>query len=182
MISDYKVIEAANGDAMQVLAAAAIAAGFQPLGNGYCTQDNKLCQPFAKGQIAGSAIAWVEVLATAALLDGAGVVPVMVGGGADQYKVRDIRLVGGGTNFGGTGDRLLDLTDGTTVWTTIANADLETAPAATLEWGNAKVPFLTGKSDVASVAGSTIGFKYSGGTTDHGTGSIKFSVLLEKVA
>jgi hypothetical protein len=129
------------------------------------------------------ALKWADVTVTAALLDAAGSVPVVVGGSGDQFKIRDIKLVGGGTNFGAGGDRLISLTDGTTVWTTIANADIETAPAATLPWGNAKVPFLTGTSDVASAAGSTVRFQYSGGATDHsGTGSIKFSVLVEKVA
>jgi hypothetical protein len=126
---------------------------------------------------------WVDVTVTAALLDSAGAVAVIAGGSGDQYKIRDIRLVGGGTNFAAGGNRLISLTDGTTVWTTIANADIEAAPAATLAWGDTKVPFLTGTSDTASVAASTIRFQYSGGTTDHSaTGSIKFSVMLEKVA
>jgi hypothetical protein len=129
-----------------------------------------------------SNLVWVDVTVTAAILDGGGQVNVMPSSTSDSYKVRNIRLVGGGTNFGAGGNRLMDLTDGTTVYTTIANADLEAAPAATLDWGNAKVPFLTNKSDVASVAGSAIGFKYSGGTTDHTTGSIKMSGCLEKVA
>jgi hypothetical protein len=91
--------------------------------------------------------------------------------------------VGGGTSFAAGGDRLISLTDGTTVWTTIANADIESAPSASLMWGNAKVPFLTGTSDTASASNAAIRFQYSGGTTDHsGTGSIKFAVLLEKVA
>lgn len=188
MITDYKVVEASSAAEMLTLAAAAIAAGFQPFGTPFeRTSPNypanaMLCQAFVKGLLSGSALGWVDVTATAALLDGAGTVPVIVGGTGDQYKVRDIRLVGGGTNFGAGGNRLLDLTDGTTVWTEIANADIETAPTVTLDWGDAKVPFLTGTSEVASAAGSTIGFKYNGGTTDHVTGSIKFSVLLEKVA
>lgn len=130
-----------------------------------------------------SPIKWVDVTVTAALLDAAGTVNVIAGVAGDQYKIRDIRLVGGGTNFGAGGDRLIDLTDGTTIWTTIANTDIETAPATTLSWGNAKVPFLTGTSDTASASNQAIRFVYSGGTTDHGgTGSIKFSVALEKVA
>ena len=129
-----------------------------------------------------SQLKWVDVTCTAALLDAAGTVVVIAGVAGDQYKIREIRLVGGGTNFGAGGDRLLDLTDGTTIWTTIANADIETAPAATLTWGNAKVPFLTGTSDTASASAANIRFQYSGGTTDHTTGSIKFSILLEKVA
>ena len=141
--------------------------------------------------IAMSELKWVDVTCTATLLDastGTGKVNVIAAGtgvnATDQYKVRNIRLIGGGTNFGAGGDRLLGLTDGTTVWTTIANADLEAAPAATLDWGNAKVPFLTGTSDTASAAGAQIYFQYSGGTpaTPHTTGSIKFSVCLEKVA
>jgi hypothetical protein len=125
---------------------------------------------------------WVTVTCTAALLDGAGTVPVIVGGTGDQYKIREIKLIGGGTNFGAGGDRLLDLTDGTTVWTTVPNTNLETAPAATLRWGTTAVPFLTGTSDTASAAAGTIRFQYSGGSADHTTGSIKFDVLLEQVA
>ena len=125
---------------------------------------------------------WVDVTATAALLDGALKVKVLTGVAGQQFKVRSVRLVGGGTNFAAGGDRLLSLTDGTTVYTTIANADLEAAPSATLDWGNAKVPFLTGTSAVATVAGGDLWLAYSGGTTDHSaTGSIKFSVQLERV-
>lgn len=130
-----------------------------------------------------SPLKWVDVAATAALLDGAGVVNVVAGVAGDQYKVRDVILVGGGTNFGAGGDRTISLTDGTTTWTTIANADIETAPAASLRLGDVKVPFLTGTSNTASVAGQAIRFAYAGGTTDHGgVGSITFSVCLEKVA
>lgn len=126
---------------------------------------------------------YVDVVCTAALLDSAGKITVAAAETGKQYKIRDIILVGGGTNFGAGGDRLLSLTDGTTVWTTIANADLETAPSASLPWGNAKVPMLTGTSNTASTAGARIWFAYSGGTTDHsGTGSITFSVGLERVA
>lgn len=141
--------------------------------------------------VALSELKWVDVTCTAAALDastGTGKVNVIAAGtganATDQYKIRDIRLVGGGTNFGSGGDRLLSLTDGTTVWTTIANADLESAPAASLAWGNTKVPFLTGTSDTASAAGAQIYFQYSGGTpaTPHTTGSMKFAVCLEKVA
>ncbi len=135
-----------------------------------------------------SELKYVDVTCTATLLDastGTGKVNVIAAGAAtDQWKIRNIRLVGGGTNFGAGGDRLLGLTDGTTVWTTVANADIEAAPSATLDWGNSKVPFLTGTSDTPSAAGAQIYFQYSGGTpaTPHTTGSIKFSVCLEKVA
>ena len=133
--------------------------------------------------VAISPIKWVDVTVTAALLDAAGNVEVIAGVAGDQYKVRDVILVGGGTNYAAGGDRLISLTDGTTTWTTIANADIETAPAASLRLGDVKVPFLTGTSDTASASAAAIRFQYSGGTTDHSaTGSINFAVCLEKVA
>lgn len=125
---------------------------------------------------------WVDVTVTAALLDGAGTVNVIAGVAGDQYKVRGIRLVGGGTNFGAGGDRTIVLTDGTTTYTTIANADIESAPAATLDWGNAKVPYNAGTSNTATASGAALRFQYAGGSADHTTGSIKFSVNIEKVA
>jgi hypothetical protein len=98
-----------------------------------------------------------------------------------QYYVSNVVLVGGGTSFGPTGDRLVSLTDGTTVWTTIANADLEAAPSVSLPFGNAKVPYLTGTITTPSAAGAQIYFQYSGGTTDETTaGSIDFFVTLTK--
>jgi hypothetical protein len=123
---------------------------------------------------------FVDVTCTAALLDGALSIVVAAGRQGVQFKVRDVVLVGGGTNFGAGGDRLLALTDGTTTYTTIANADLETAPAASLPFGNAKVPMLTGTIDTKTAEGSDLVFKYSGGTTDHTTGSIKFRVLVQE--
>lgn len=130
-----------------------------------------------------SQLKWVDVTVTAALLDSAGTVNVIAGVTGDQYKIRNVILVGGGTNFGAGGDRTISLTDGTTTWTTIANADIESVPSASLMWGNSKVPFLTGTSDTASASNAAIRFQYAGGTTDHsGTGSIKFAVLIEKVA
>ena len=132
-----------------------------------------------------SNIKWVDVTVTAAALDASsqtGTVTVAAAATGDQYKIRNVILVGGGTSFGAGGDRTVDLTDGTTIWTTIANADLESAPSASLMWGNAKVPFLTGTSGTASAAGAAIVFKYGTGSSAHTTGSIKFAVQLEKVA
>lgn len=137
--------------------------------------------------LTGSSLIYTDVAVTATLLASSGKIyvanPTAVGDSRAQYKVRDIVLVGGGTNFAAGGDRLISLTDGTTIWTTIANADIESAPAASLRWGDTKVPFLTSKSATASVAGAGVYFAFSGGTTDHGTtGSITFTVCLEKIA
>ncbi len=128
-----------------------------------------------------SSLKWVDVTVAASALDGAGAVNVIAGVSGDAYKIRDIILVGGGTNFGAGGDRNISLTDGTTTWTTIANADIETAPTNSLRWGDAKVPLLGSTSNTQSVTGQAIRFSYSGGATDHGgTGSLKFSVCIEK--
>lgn len=140
--------------------------------------------------VAGSSLFYFDVTVTAAALDAGtrtgkvyvvqpSVVPGLAGA---QYKVRDIILVGGGTSFGAGGDCTLSLLDGTTTWTTIANADLESAPSASLPWGNTKVPMLTSTSNTASAAGASIYFQYASGTTAHTTGSIVFTVCLEKVA
>lgn len=123
---------------------------------------------------------FVDVTCTAALLDGALSIIVAQGRQGVQFKVRDVVLIGGGTSFGAGGNRLLDLTDGTTVYTQIANADLESAPAASLPFGNAKVPMLTGTMDTKTAEGENLVFKYSGGTTDHTTGSIKFRVMVQE--
>lgn len=144
-------------------------------------------QNLAKALIdAATKVVTTTVTCTAALLDAstrAGKIEVAPAVAGYQYKIRNIILVGGGTNFGGAGDCLLDLTDGTTIYTTIANADLEAAPAASLPLGNAKVPLLTGTIDTATAAGAQLYFQYkAGSTTAHTTGSIKFIVTYERVA
>lgn len=127
----------------------------------------------------GSVLQYVDVVCTAALLDGALSIIAVPGKTGWQMKVRDVKLVGGGTNFGAGGNRLLDLTDGTTVYTTVPNANLETAPTVSVPLGNAAIPFLTGTINTKTVAGADLVFKYSGGTTDHSTGSITFQVCVE---
>jgi len=126
---------------------------------------------------------YTTVTVTAALLDGGGNVAAFTASAGDQIKVEEIKLIGGGTSFGAGGDRNISLTDGTTTYTTIANADIESAPATTLRWGDTKVPFSAGSADTATVASQNLRFAYSGGTTDHGgVGSIKFRVGFTKVA
>lgn len=184
-VTDYQVLEAVDAASMLAQGITAIAAGYQPFGvpfernSATYPYNSLLCQAFTKGLPAlllTTGPKWVDVTVTAAILDGAGSVEVMHASG---YKVRDVKLIGGGTNFGAAGDRLIGLTDGTTTYTTIANADIEAIPSVTLPLGNAKVPFLTGT--IATATAGPLVFKYSGGTTDHVTGSIKFSVCVESI-
>lgn len=125
---------------------------------------------------------WYDVTVTATLLDGAGTITVITANQNSQYKIRDMKLTGGGTSFGAGGNRTIGLTDGTTTWTTLPNATIEAAPATTVVWGNAGIPFLTGTSNTSSVLGSDIYFAYNGGTTDHGgVGSIIISICIEQL-
>ncbi len=128
-----------------------------------------------------SSLKYVSVALTAATLDGALSVVVQAAAAGDQWKVRDILLEGGGTNFGAGGDRTIVLTDGTTTWTTIPNASIETLAAAGARWGSTALPATT-TSNTASAAATDIVFKYAGGTTDHTTGASRATVCLEKVA
>lgn len=179
--TDYKVVEGVTPSDLTTKVALQVDDGWKVVGSPVQYGDNEhLCQAMIK-ETEDNTLEWVDVHVKAVDLAAAGKVIVKAGSGVDQYKVRDIRLVGGGTNFAAGGNRLLDLTDGTTVYTTIANADLESAPAATLTWGNTKVPFLTGTSDTETTEGDDLYFNYSGGTTDHATGDIIFSVQIEKV-
>jgi hypothetical protein len=186
-ISAIRCAQGATTDAYERACAALITAGYQPNGemifdgNRYTREFFLGVQsPVALGNV--SSLRWVEVTAAASALASAGTVPVAAGATGVQYAVRDVILHGGGTNFASAGDRLLDLTDGTTVYTTVANADLETAPTVSLRLGHVKVPFLTGKSAVLTAEGDDLVLAYSGGTTDHDTGSIKFAVLIEQIA
>jgi len=57
-----------------------------------------------------------------------------------SYVIHSLNFNAGGTNFsGGGGDRLLHLTDGTTVYSIVAAADLATLTNQT--WGDVKLPF-----------------------------------------
>lgn len=125
---------------------------------------------------------WVEATATATLLASGGSVLVKAGEAGKQFKVRDVRLIGGGTSFASSGDRTIALTDGTTNFMITPNASIETAPAATQILGSTAVPLATNTIDTASVAGADIVLKFAGGTTDHSTtGSIKYHVCLQRV-
>jgi hypothetical protein len=128
-----------------------------------------------------SPLKYVSVAVTAALLDGALSVVVMTGVAGDQYKIRDINMEGGGTNFGAGGDRTIVLTDGTTTWTTVPNTSIETLAASGSAWGSTVLP-LTTTSDTASASAADIVFKYAGGASDHTTGATRFTVCLEKVS
>lgn len=96
-----------------------------------------------------------------------------------QYQINSITMNGFGTNFSG-GDRDLDITDGTSIWTTIPAASLQALVNA--RWGSADVPFpVSLPLNIKSVAGSNIYATYSGGTTDYTAGSFTITLVYERV-
>lgn len=99
----------------------------------------------------------------------------------EQWKIREIFLSGAGTNFSG-GDRLLSVTDGTTTWTVIPAATLQTLAVA--RWGDAGVPFpaTAGHLTASSAVGTDITARYSGGATDYTAGSLTLIITAERVA
>lgn len=123
----------------------------------------------------------VETVFTHTLLAAAGTVAVWTPRTTtERMKVRHILLSGGGTAFsGGGGDRLVDLTDGTSIWTAITAAKLGT-PTFT-PWGTAGVPGPATAADLttASVAGQNIRLVYSGGAADYTAGSLTLITTLE---
>lgn len=126
---------------------------------------------------------WFDITVGQAALASAGSVTLKLSSGSAQYKLRSLQLSGvGGTNFsGGGGDRLGQVTDGTTVYSLIPAATMQTLTNA--QWGVTALPNPASVAiNTSSVAGSSIVFKYSGGTTDYTAGSLVISGMVQRIA
>lgn len=99
-----------------------------------------------------------------------------------QYKIRELYVNSNGTNFsGGGGDRLLSITDNTTVYSVVPAASLQTL--VNTGWGVAGLPFPASAAlNTSTTAGAAIVAKYSGGAADYAAGSVVISLVLERVA
>lgn len=116
-------------------------------------------------------------------LASAGTKALLSAASGEQWKVREIFLSGAGTNFsGGSGDRLLAVSDGTSTWTVIPAANLQSLAAA--RWGDTAVPFPATAAHMmtASAGGADITAAYSGGSNDYAAGSLTLALTLERVA
>lgn len=102
----------------------------------------------------------------------------------ETWKILDIVLSADGTNFsGGGGDRLLSITDGTSIWSIIPAATLQSL--AVSRWGvDAGMPNPSTASHLfaESASGTDIVAKYSGGTTDYTTGSLTLRITAYRTA
>jgi hypothetical protein len=102
--------------------------------------------------------------------------------GSKRYKIRTLQLNSGGTNFsGGGGDRLGQVTDGTTVYSLIPAATMQSLVNA--QWGVTALPNPASAAiNTSTAAGANLVFKYSGGTTDYTAGSLVISGIVQRVA
>lgn len=125
---------------------------------------------------------YVDVTVGQAGLAAAGHVSLIPAITGAQFKIRNMSLNRGGTNFsGGGGDRLLAITDGTTVYSVIPATNLQTLLNA--GWGmSTPLPFPASAAINTSTAVSTALYAaYSGGTTDYTAGSLVLSIQYERV-
>lgn len=150
------------------------------------TADRTYTFPDSTGTVAltsdiGQFIYSINVVVPAASLATGGSVTLINSSGSDQYQILDIKLNSGGTNFsGGGGDRLGQITDGTTVYSVIPAATMQSLVNA--GWGiSAALPFPASAAIAQlTVAGTDLVFKYSGGSTDYSTGSLVITLLIAR--
>ena len=123
-----------------------------------------------------------DVTVGQAALAAGGAVALITSSGAKQYKIRSLQLNSGGTNFsGGGGDRLGQVTDGTTVYSVVPAATMQSL--ANAQWGVTALPNPAAAAiNTSTAAGANLSFKYSGGTTDYTAGSLVISGIAERVA
>lgn len=133
-------------------------------------------------QVFSNQVINTDVTVTAAALANGGKVVLIPSSGTEQFIIRSLNLNSGGTNFsGGGGDRLGQVTDGTTVYSIIPATDMQTLVNAA--WGSTALPFpASAPINTKTAAGANLYFAYSGGTTDYTTGSLVITVEAQRVA
>lgn len=124
---------------------------------------------------------YADITVGQAALASAGHVQLIAGVSGAQFKIRNMLLNGFGTNFsGGGGDRNLAITDGTTVYSVIPAATLQSL--ANSAWGSTALPFPASAAiDTSTVVSMPLYAAYSGGTTDYTAGSLVLSLQYERV-
>ena len=129
----------------------------------------------------GTFILYVEVAVNQSALVSAAKRILIDSSNSETYKIREIFLSGNGTNFsGGGGDRLIAITDGTTIWSVIPAATAQTLAVA--RWGDTGTPFPATAAHLTanSVAGTDIYAQYSGGGTDYTAGELTLIIAFER--
>lgn len=123
-----------------------------------------------------------DVTVGQAALAAAGHVALITSSGAKQYRIRNLQLNSGGTNFsGGGGDRLGQVSDGTTVYSVVPAATMQTLTNAI--WSQTALPLpATAAIFTPTAAGANLFFAYSGGSADYTAGSLRITGLAERIA
>jgi len=150
--------------------------------DGPIAAENILTSSLATPDVAADIVSFDITVGQAALAS-AGTVTLINSSGAKQYRLRTLQLNSGGTNFsGGGGDRLGQVTDGTTVYSVIPAAVMQSLVNA--QWGvSTPLPNPAAAAIFTpTVAGADLVFAYSGGTTDYTAGSLRISGLAERIA
>jgi len=117
-----------------------------------------------------------------AALAAAGHVVLYTSSAAKQYRIVSLFINSGGTAFsGGGGDRLGQVSDGTTVYSVVPAANLQTL--TNNGWGSTPLPYPAAAAiNTLTAAGASLYFAYSGGTTDYTAGSVVISGVLQRIA
>lgn len=125
---------------------------------------------------------YADVTITAAALAGLGTVVLIPGVSGAQYKIRNMFLNRGGTNFsGGGGDRNMTISDGTTVYSIVPAATMQALSNAA--WGATALPFPASAAiDTSTAVGVALRAVYQGGTADYTAGSLVLSIQYERVS
>lgn len=132
-------------------------------------------QPFEQGNV----LRFNTAVGQAAVAS-AGHVQVFPVAAGMKFQCIDIKL-SKGTNFSGnSGDRNLQLTDGTTAFTIVPAATLQTLTNSV--WGSIAVPAPTGDFITATAAGVAPYIAYQGGTLDYSAGACTVSTAWLRVA
>ncbi len=125
-----------------------------------------------------------EIALTAASLATAGQITIQAAVTGAQFRVRDVKVNYSASGLsGGGGDRLVRITDGTTVYNNAGiTAALLGTPVNTV-WGGTGNPLPgTVAMNTATAAGAKLYAVYAGGTADFTTGTVNITVALERVA
>lgn len=132
-----------------------------------------------------SNVVWMDIVCSAAALANGGKVIIAAGCPQQRFAVRDIRVNYSASGLsGGSGDRLLQVTDGTISFNNAGiTAALLGTPVNTV-WGGSgnPLPGNVSMTTTTQVAGNPLYATYAGGTLDYTTGSVTISVAVQRVA
>lgn len=122
-----------------------------------------------------------ETTIAASALASAASVTLLAAGPKQQWKVRFLMLQKVTDFSGGSGDRLLSIKTGSTVFSIVPAASLQTLPNAA-RWGDTALPYPTTATwmTTESAVGANIVAQYSGGSNDYATGSLKIILTAER--